>query len=94
MLIQFLDAKLFLDACPSPFLPLLTHKQCFNIGGGGIVLYNLISICVCPLSDVIHECDIIEDVAIAYGFNKISKRFPRTNTIAQQVIIIMYISCL
>ncbi|XP_065907114.1 phenylalanine--tRNA ligase beta subunit-like [Dysidea avara] len=38
-------------------------------------------------ADVIHECDIIEDVAIAYGFNNIVKRFPKTNTIAQQLPI-------
>ena len=37
--------------------------------------------------DIIHECDIIEDVAIAYGFNEIAKRLPRTNTIAQQVCL-------
>ena len=38
-------------------------------------------------ADIIHECDIIEDVAIAYGFNEIAKRLPRTNTIAQQVCV-------
>ncbi|XP_065890797.1 phenylalanine--tRNA ligase beta subunit-like [Dysidea avara] len=38
-------------------------------------------------ADVIHECDIIEDVAIAFGFNNIAKRFPKTNTIAQQLPI-------
>ena len=37
--------------------------------------------------DIIHECDIIEDVAIAYGFNEIAKKLPRTNTIAQQVCL-------
>lgn len=34
--------------------------------------------------DVIHACDIYEDVAIAYGYNNIEKTLPRTNTIAQQ----------
>ncbi|KAB0800929.1 hypothetical protein PPYR_05283 [Photinus pyralis] len=34
--------------------------------------------------DVIHACDIYEDVAIAYGYNKISRVLPHTNTIAQQ----------
>lgn len=34
--------------------------------------------------DVIHACDVYEDVAIAYGYNKITKTIPRTNTIAQQ----------
>ncbi|KAK2550517.1 Phenylalanine--tRNA ligase beta subunit [Acropora cervicornis] len=37
-------------------------------------------------SDIIHECDIIEDVAISYGFNNVVKTIPPTNTIANQVI--------
>lgn len=34
--------------------------------------------------DVIHACDIYEDVAIAYGYNKIKRTLPKTSTIAQQ----------
>lgn len=34
--------------------------------------------------DVIHACDVIEDVAIAYGYNNIVKTVPNTNTIANQ----------
>ncbi|XP_071146893.1 phenylalanine--tRNA ligase beta subunit-like isoform X2 [Mytilus edulis] len=34
--------------------------------------------------DVIHPCDVIEDVAIAYGYNKIIKKIPATSTIADQ----------
>lgn len=34
--------------------------------------------------DVIHACDIYEDVAIAYGYNKIKRTLPRTNTIGEQ----------
>nr|BAJ99943.1 predicted protein [Hordeum vulgare subsp. vulgare] len=32
--------------------------------------------------DILHECDIMEEVAIAYGFNKLKKTFPATNTVA------------
>lgn len=32
--------------------------------------------------DILHECDIMEDVAIAYGFNNLKKTFPATNTVA------------
>uniref|UniRef100_A0A8D3D8D8 Phenylalanine--tRNA ligase beta subunit n=1 Tax=Scophthalmus maximus TaxID=52904 RepID=A0A8D3D8D8_SCOMX len=35
-------------------------------------------------SDVIHACDIMEDAAIAYGFNNITRTTPRTYTIANQ----------
>ncbi|KAF9782950.1 phenylalanyl-tRNA synthetase [Thelephora terrestris] len=33
--------------------------------------------------DILHECDIMEDAAIAYGFNKLPDTFPATNTVAQ-----------
>lgn len=39
--------------------------------------------------DVLHSCDIYEDLAIAYGYNNIRKVVPRTSTIAKQVIIIL-----
>jgi len=61
---------------------------------GGCMLVIVLQLFVFISSDVIHECDIIEDVAIAYGFNKIAKRFPKTNTIAQQVIIIAAYVCI
>lgn len=32
--------------------------------------------------DIIHECDIMEDAAIAYGFNKLAPTFPKTHTVA------------
>lgn len=34
--------------------------------------------------DVIHPCDIYEDVAIAYGYNNIKREMPKTSTIARQ----------
>ena len=34
--------------------------------------------------DILHACDIIEDVAIAYGYNNIEKTLPRSLTIANQ----------
>ena len=32
-------------------------------------------------SDILHACDIIEDVGIGYGFNNIPKEFPENNTV-------------
>nr|CAG4636889.1 EOG090X03QT [Ceriodaphnia reticulata]SVE72848.1 EOG090X03QT [Ceriodaphnia reticulata] len=34
--------------------------------------------------DIIHACDIYEDVAIAFGYNNITKTLPTTNTISSQ----------
>lgn len=36
--------------------------------------------------DIIHACDIIEDVAIAYGFNNIIKTFPLSVTVGSQQV--------
>ena len=33
--------------------------------------------------DILHECDIMEDVAIAYGFDNLKRTFPQTNTVAK-----------
>ena len=33
--------------------------------------------------DIMHECDLMEDAAIAYGFNKLPDTFPPTSTVAQ-----------
>ena len=34
---------------------------------------------------MLHACDIMEDVAIAYGYNNIKMTFPKVNTIADEV---------
>ncbi|WFD36899.1 phenylalanine--tRNA ligase [Malassezia cuniculi] len=31
--------------------------------------------------DILHECDLMEDVAVAYGFDRLPKTFPATNTV-------------
>lgn len=35
----------------------------------------------CTRPDVLHECDLMEDVAVAYGFDHLPRRFPKTNTV-------------
>lgn len=34
--------------------------------------------------DIIHDCDVYEDVAIAYGYNNLVQKMPPTNTVAAQ----------
>lgn len=36
-------------------------------------------------SDIMHACDIIEDIGIAYGYNNIPLALPPTNTIGTQI---------
>jgi phenylalanyl-tRNA synthetase beta chain len=38
-------------------------------------------------SDILHEVDIIEDIAIAYGFNNIKVTIPKTLTVGKQLPI-------
>lgn len=35
----------------------------------------------CTRPDVMDECDLMEDVAVAYGFDNLPRRFPKTNTV-------------
>jgi len=36
-------------------------------------------------ADVLHECDVIEDLAIAYGYNRLERTLPRTATTGEQL---------
>ncbi|PBP28604.1 phenylalanyl-tRNA synthetase [Diplocarpon rosae] len=50
---------------------------------------NVIEVSVPPTrADVLHQCDIMEDVAIAYGFNNLPRSSPnKASTIAQPLMI-------
>mgnify|MGYP002715463266 CR=1 FL=1 len=37
--------------------------------------------------DILHGCDIAEDVGVAFGFNKIPIQFPQVVTIGQQLYL-------
>lgn len=32
-------------------------------------------------ADILHSCDVVEDIGIGYGFNNIQKIYPPTNTV-------------
>ncbi|CAJ0763543.1 20685_t:CDS:1, partial [Entrophospora sp. SA101] len=45
---------------------------------------NLLLVDIPPTrADILHACDIMEDVAIAYGFNNIPKTFPNSATVGK-----------
>ena len=50
---------------------------------------DLIDVAIPPTrADVLHQADIMEDVAVAYGFNKLPRSFPsKSGTIAQPLLI-------
>lgn len=39
-------------------------------------------------SDILHACDIIEDIAIGYGFNNIQKTIPKTDCFSNEVFLL------
>jgi phenylalanyl-tRNA synthetase beta chain len=38
-------------------------------------------------ADVLHECDIIEDIAISFGYNKLERTLPKASTTGEQLPI-------
>eukprot|EP00656_Telonema_subtile_P019116 TRINITY_DN2039_c0_g1_i2.p1 TRINITY_DN2039_c0_g1~~TRINITY_DN2039_c0_g1_i2.p1 ORF type:complete len:350 (-),score=111.47 TRINITY_DN2039_c0_g1_i2:160-1209(-) len=39
----------------------------------------------CTRSDVMHQCDIMEDIAIAYGYDNIERTLPVVNTVGKKM---------
>lgn len=80
---QLFQFGFFLNSKTGEELAKLLTKMCLKskIKGSGKQLV----VTVPPTRhDVIHPCDIYEDVAIAFGYNNIVASLPKTSTIAQQ----------
>lgn len=45
-------------------------------------------------SDVLHACDILEDVAIAFGYNNVPRTVPVTGTVGKQVMPIFALTAI
>ncbi|XP_056094557.1 phenylalanine--tRNA ligase beta subunit [Rhinichthys klamathensis goyatoka] len=80
---DFVNKKVGIDESAESIAQLLT-RMCLRseVSGEG----DHIQVEIPPTrSDVIHACDIMEDAAIAYGFNNIVRSTPRTYTVANQL---------
>ncbi|KFQ34593.1 Phenylalanine--tRNA ligase beta subunit, partial [Merops nubicus] len=80
---ELINKKLGISETPSSLAKLLT-RMCLSshVTGNGTSL----EIEIPPTrADVIHACDIVEDAAIAYGYNNIQMTIPKTYTIANQL---------
>ncbi|ERE86543.1 phenylalanyl-tRNA synthetase beta chain isoform 2 [Cricetulus griseus] len=79
---DLINKKVGIRESPANLAKLLT-RMCLKsevIGDG-----NQIEVEIPPTrADVIHACDIVEDAAIAYGYNNIQMTLPKTYTIANQ----------
>ncbi|KFM81187.1 Phenylalanine--tRNA ligase beta subunit, partial [Stegodyphus mimosarum] len=82
---ESINKKIGINETPESIAKLLT-KMCLKsevVSEGGS---SLVKVEIPPTRhDIIHACDIMEDVAIAYGYNNIAKTIPHTVTIASQL---------
>uniref|UniRef100_A0A2K6A765 Phenylalanine--tRNA ligase beta subunit n=1 Tax=Mandrillus leucophaeus TaxID=9568 RepID=A0A2K6A765_MANLE len=79
---DLINKKVGIRETPENLAKLLTRMYLKSevIGDG-----NQIEIEIPPTrADIIHACDIVEDAAIAYGYNNIQMTLPKTYTIANQ----------
>ncbi|XP_063162769.1 phenylalanine--tRNA ligase beta subunit [Candoia aspera] len=79
---EIINKKIGISETPSSLAKMLT-RMCLksHVVGNG----NNIEVEIPPTrADIIHACDIIEDAAIAYGYNNIQMTIPKTYTIANQ----------
>uniref|UniRef100_A0A673JUQ6 Phenylalanine--tRNA ligase beta subunit n=1 Tax=Sinocyclocheilus rhinocerous TaxID=307959 RepID=A0A673JUQ6_9TELE len=80
---DFINKRVGINESAESIAQLLT-RMCLRseVSGEG----DLIQVEIPPTrADVIHACDIMEDAAIAYGFNNIFRSTPRTYTVANQL---------
>ncbi|GLH13415.1 Phenylalanine--tRNA ligase beta subunit, partial [Gryllus bimaculatus] len=67
-------------------IALLLKKMCLNsqVVSSGKEIESVIP----PTrQDIIHACDIYEDVAIAFGYNRIPKVMPKTSTVGEEFLL-------
>ncbi|XP_034556366.1 phenylalanine--tRNA ligase beta subunit isoform X2 [Notolabrus celidotus] len=79
---EFINKKVGINESTEKIAQLLT-RMCLRSQVTGVG--DEIEVEIPPTrSDVIHACDIMEDAAMAYGFNNITRTTPRTYTVANQ----------
>ncbi|TVY83623.1 Phenylalanine--tRNA ligase beta subunit [Lachnellula suecica] len=85
--VDYINACCGLTETPERICSLLT-KMCYSATPSNTDA-NIINVSVPPTrADVLHQCDIMEDVAIAYGFNNLPRTAPsKASTIAQPLMV-------
>ncbi|XP_054651261.1 phenylalanine--tRNA ligase beta subunit [Dunckerocampus dactyliophorus] len=79
---EFINRKVGINESTEKIAQLLT-RMCLRSQATGVG--DEIEVEIPPTrSDVIHACDIVEDAAMAFGFNNITHTTPHTYTIANQ----------
>uniref|UniRef100_A0A8C4NNP0 Phenylalanine--tRNA ligase beta subunit n=1 Tax=Dicentrarchus labrax TaxID=13489 RepID=A0A8C4NNP0_DICLA len=82
---EFINRKVGINESTEKIAQLLT-RMCLLSQATGVG--DEIEVEIPPTrSDIIHACDIMEDAAMAYGFNNIPRTTPRTYTVANQQFV-------
>lgn len=81
--VSYINAALGLHLSPSEICTYLTRMS-LHASPSPSAPEEVLDVQVPPTRpDILHECDIMEDVGIAYGFNNLPKGLPPTNTVAK-----------
>lgn len=78
--VDFINRSIGIDIPGQNMVELLARMQLPASCENGVISVRV------PIirSDILHACDIMNDVAVAYGFNEVMERIPDTATIGKQ----------
>jgi len=85
--ISYINAALGLKLSPEEMAGLLNRMSLAASPSAEAPTETLDVFVPCTRSDILHECDIMEDVGIAYGFNNLPTGLPQTSTVAKPFAI-------
>ncbi|KAI9228931.1 MAG: beta subunit of phenylalanyl-tRNA synthetase [Piptocephalis tieghemiana] len=83
--VDYMNSAIGISQTPAQYVSLLSRMslQAKPIGDG-----QELEVEIGPeRSDILHPCDIMEDAAVAYGYNRIPRTFPRSSTIGNPMPI-------
>lgn len=85
--VSYINACCGLTLSPDDICRLLTRMS--YQASSSRVDSDIVAVQVPPTrADVLHQCDVMEDVAVAYGFNNLPRTFPgKSGTIAQPLMV-------
>lgn len=80
--VDYVNSSLGLNLTPEEMIPLL-DKMCLTSAKISDDRKNLLVPIPPTRADILHPCDVMEDIAIAYGYNNLVRDLPVTPTIGK-----------
>ncbi|KAH8084570.1 hypothetical protein HD553DRAFT_331499 [Filobasidium floriforme] len=85
--VSYINAALGLNLSPEEMAGLLNKMSLAAAPSSASPTETLDVYVPCTRPDILHECDIMEDVGVAYGFNNLPTGLPKTSTVAKPFAI-------